>query len=41
MAVDLQVLTENLVRFYDFSAKVVLYVGAGGRQLLDPSAGTR
>jgi predicted RNA methylase len=41
MAVDLQVLTANLVRFYDFRGKTVLFVGAGGRQLLDPSAGTR
>ncbi|HEY4933878.1 MAG TPA: methyltransferase domain-containing protein [Terriglobales bacterium] len=41
MAVDLRELTENLLRFYDFRDKVVLFVGAGGRQLLDPSAGTR
>lgn len=41
MAVDLRELTENLLRFYDFTSKVVLFVGAGGRQLLDPSAGTR
>ncbi|MGA3054365.1 MAG: methyltransferase domain-containing protein [Candidatus Korobacteraceae bacterium] len=41
MAVDLQELTANLVRFYDFTGKTVLFVGAGGRQLLDPSAGTR
>lgn len=41
MAVDLQELTTNLVRFYDFKDKVVLFVGAGGRQLLDPSVGTR
>jgi Methyltransferase domain len=41
MAVDLRKLTENLVRFYDFKGKVVLYAGAGGRQLLDPSAGTQ
>ena len=41
MAVDLRELTENLVRFYDFRDKIVLFVGAGGRQLLDPSAGTR
>lgn len=40
MAVDLRELTANLVRFYDFSGKTVLFVGAGGRQLLDPSAGT-
>jgi hypothetical protein len=41
MAVDLRELTANLVRFYDFRGKSVLFVGAGGRQLLDPSAGTR
>jgi predicted RNA methylase len=41
MAVDLQQLTAKLVRFYDFAGKTVLFVGAGGRQLLDPSAGTR
>ncbi len=41
MAVDLRELTANLVRFYDFRNKVVLFVGAGGRQLLDPSVGTR
>ena len=41
MAVDLRELTQNLVDFYDFKDKVVLFVGAGGRQLLDPSAGTR
>jgi tRNA G37 N-methylase Trm5 len=34
-------LTENLHRFYDFTDKVVLFVGAGGRQLLDPSIRTR
>ena len=41
MAVDLRELTQNLVHFYDFRDKIVLYVGAGGHQLLDPSAGTR
>ena len=41
MAVDLQEITANVVRFYDFRGKTVLFVGAGGRQLLDPSAGTR
>jgi len=34
-------LTENLLGFYDFTNKVVLFVGAAGRQLLDPSAGTK
>lgn len=41
MATDCAQLTENLLRFYDFTNKVVLFVGAGGRQLLDPSAGTK
>ena len=41
MAIDLRELTANLVGFYDFRDKVVLFVGAGGRQLLDPSVGTR
>jgi len=35
MALDYRQLTEQLNRFYDFAGKVVLYVGAGGRQLLD------
>jgi hypothetical protein len=37
VATDYRELTENLGRFYDFAGKVVLYVGAGGRQLLSPS----
>jgi predicted RNA methylase len=41
MATDLRELTENLIRFYDFTGKTVLYVGAGGRQLLNPSVGTK
>jgi hypothetical protein len=41
MAVDLRELTENLVSFYDFRGKIVLFVGAGGRQLLNPSVGTK
>ena len=41
LATDYAQLTENLLRFYDFTNKVVLFVGAGGRQLLDPSAGTK
>ena len=41
MATDYAQLTRNLLRFYDFTNKIVLFVGAGGRQLLDPSAGTR
>ena len=41
MATDYAQLTENLLRFYRFTNKVVLFVGAGGRQLLDSSAGTQ
>jgi hypothetical protein len=37
VATDYRQLTENLSRFYDFGGKAVLYVGAGGRQLLSPS----
>jgi ubiquinone/menaquinone biosynthesis C-methylase UbiE len=37
LAVDYGKLTENLGRFYDFTGKVVLFVGAGGRQLFDAS----
>ena len=37
MAVDYAQLVANLRRFYDFSGKVVLVVGAGGGQLLDPA----
>jgi predicted RNA methylase len=32
-------LTENLTKFYDFKGKAVLYVGAGGGQLLGPASG--
>ncbi|MGP8125697.1 MAG: class I SAM-dependent methyltransferase [Nitrososphaerales archaeon] len=32
-------LTSNLTKFYDFKGKAVLYVGAGGGQLLDPASG--
>jgi SAM-dependent methyltransferase len=41
LATDYAQLTKNLLRFYDFTNKIVLFVGAGGRQLLDPSAGTK
>ena len=37
MATDYAKLSRDLSRFYDFTGKVVLYVGAGGRQLLAPS----
>jgi precorrin-6B methylase 2 len=41
LAADYGQLTRNLNRFCDFTGKVVLFVGAGGRQLLDPSIRTR
>ena len=41
LATDYAKLTQNLLRFYNFTNKVVLFVGAGGRQLLTPSAGTK
>ncbi len=41
MATDYAQLTKNLLRFYDFTDKVVLFVGAGGKQLLDLSAGMK
>jgi hypothetical protein len=37
LAVDYGKLTENLSSFYDFTDKIVLFVGAGGRQLFDPA----
>jgi len=37
MAADYALLTANLHRFYDFGGGVVLVVGAGGGQLLDPA----
>jgi Methyltransferase domain len=39
VSADYGELARNLSRFYDFTGKVVLYVGAGGRQFLD--LGTR
>jgi len=41
VAVDYGILRENLRQFYDFCDKAVLYVGAGGRQLLDPAIKTK
>lgn len=41
MAADYQKLAEILTRFYDFTDKTVFYVGAGGRQLLDPAVKNR
>ncbi len=41
MATDYAKLAADLGRFYDFSDKVVLYIGAGSRQLLDPATPTK
>ncbi len=41
MATDYVKLAADLSRFYDFSDKVVLYIGAGTRQLLDPATPTK
>ena len=37
VATDYGKMTENLIRFYDFTDKEVLFIGAASRQLLDPS----
>ncbi len=41
MATDYARLAKNLGCFYDFTGKVVLFIGAAGRQLLDPATPTR
>ena len=41
MAADYQKLAATLTSFYDFTDKTVLYVGAGGRQLLNPAVTNR
>ena len=41
MAADYGQLTKDLSRFYDFTSKVVLCVGSGSRQLLDPALRTK
>jgi len=41
LATNYAKLTENLSRFYDFTDKKVLFIGAAGRQLLDPGTRTR
>ncbi len=41
LATDYAKLSEDLRRFYDFTGKVVLFVGAGGRQLLDPGTAVK
>jgi hypothetical protein len=38
---DYAKLSENLSKFYNFTNKVVLFIGAGGRQLLDPATTTK
>lgn len=37
MATDYATLAANLCSFYDFTDKVVLFIGAGNKQLLDPA----
>ncbi len=37
MAADYARMSDELTHFYDFRDKVVLYIGAAGRQLLDPA----
>lgn len=41
LAVNYTKLSRDLQRFYDFTDKTVLFVGAGGRQLFDPATRTR
>ncbi len=41
MAADYALLTKNLGEFYNFADKVVLLVGAGHGQLLDPTVRTK
>jgi hypothetical protein len=41
VAVDRDQLRNDLRRFYDFTGRVTLYVGAGGGQLLDASFGAK
>jgi len=41
MAANYRQLTEDLHCFYDFVGKTVIFVGAGGRQLFDPSTRTK
>ena len=41
MATDYAKLTENLSRLYDFTDKMMLFIGAAERQLLDPATGTK
>lgn len=40
MAADYEQLRNNLRAFYDFTGKVVLFIGAGGKQLFDPAVET-
>jgi hypothetical protein len=41
LATDYLKLSENLRRFYNFTDKVVLFIGSAGRQLLNPATGIR
>jgi len=40
LAADYEQLRNNLRAFYDFTGKVVLFIGAGGKQLFDPAVET-
>lgn len=37
MAADYAKMSQDLCRFYDFGGKVVIFIGAAGKQLLDPA----
>jgi len=41
LSINYKQLGLDLQRFYDFTNKTVLFVGAGGRQLLDPATQTK
>jgi len=41
LAADYEQLRKNLRAFFDFTGKVVLFIGAGGKQLLDPAIETK
>jgi len=41
VATDYAKMTQNLCDFYDFPGKTVLFIGAAGRQLLNPAIGTK
>lgn len=41
MAADYAKMSQDLSRFYDFTGKVVLFIGAAGKQLLNPATPTK